>query len=115
MAMNVAALRSHLWFKVLAGLVLVIAVLALLLAVFPWDTLRGPVNRYVTKKTGREFQITRHLDVKLGRTTRVIMDGISFANPDWAQDRHLVTAQRAEVEVRLVPLLLHREIVLPSV
>jgi len=108
-------LRSSLWFKVLAGIVVVLLALVLLAVFFPWDLLRGPINRYVTDKTGREFAITRHLDVKLGRTTRVIMDGLEFANPDWAQDRHLVKADGAEVEVRLWPLISKREIVLPSI
>lgn len=108
-------LKSSLWFKVLAGIAVVLLALVLLAVFFPWDLLRGPINRYVTDKTGREFAITRHLDVKLGRTTRVIMDGLEFANPDWAQDRHLVKADGAEVEVRLWPLIAKREIVLPSI
>jgi len=108
-------LRSRPWFKVLAGIAVVLLALVLLAVFFPWDLLRGPINRYVSEKTGREFAITRHLDVKLGRTTRVIMDGLEFANPDWAQDRHLVKADAAEVEVRLWPLISKREIVLPSI
>ncbi len=114
MAAFALPIRSR-WARVLAIVALVLAALVLLVALFPWDLLRGPVNRFVTHKTGREFQITRHLDVKVGRTTRVIMDGVEFANPDWAQDRHLVKAERAEVEVRLWPLLSRREIVLPSI
>ncbi|WP_082522175.1 AsmA family protein [Ramlibacter sp. Leaf400] len=108
-------LHSRLWFKVLAGIALFLLALVLLVAFFPWDTLRGPINRYVSDKTGRHFEITRRLDVKVGRTTRVIMDGIEFANPDWAQDRHLVKAEGAEVEIRLWPLLSRREIVLPFI
>jgi hypothetical protein len=108
-------LRSRLWFKILAGFGLVLLALVLLVVFFPWDTLRGPINRYVSEKTGRHFEITRRLDVKVGRTTRVIMDGIEFANPDWARDRHLVKAEGAEVEVRLWPLISRREIVLPSI
>jgi uncharacterized protein involved in outer membrane biogenesis len=106
--------RRPLWLKILAGLVLLLAALVLLAAFFPWDLLRGPVNRYVSEKTGRHFEITRRLDVKLGRTTRVLADGIEFANPDWAQDRHLVKAQAAEVHVQLLPLL-KRRIELPLV
>ena len=108
-------LRARGWLKALAVLAAAIAALVLLLALFPWDLLRGPVNRYVSEKTGRHFAITRHLDVELGRTTRVLMDGVEFANPDWAQDPFLIKAERAEVAVRIVPLLLRREIVLPSV
>ena len=81
------------------------SLLALLLAFFPWDSLRGPLNRYVSDRTGRHFEITRQLDVKLGRTTRILADGIEFANPDWARDPHLVKAEAAEIHIELLPLL----------
>jgi uncharacterized protein involved in outer membrane biogenesis len=102
------------WAKLLVGLLVLVAVLALVVAFFPWDMLRGPVNRYVSNKTGRHFEITRKLDVKLGRTTRILADGIEFANPDWAKDPFLVKAQSGEIDVRLLPLL-HRRIELPMV
>ncbi len=94
-----------LWVKVLAGLAVLLAALALLLAFFPWDVLRGPLNRYVSERTGRHFEITRKLDVKLGRTTRILADGVEFANPDWAKDPYLVKAQAAEVDIHLLALL----------
>ncbi|AEG94192.1 AsmA family protein [Ramlibacter tataouinensis] len=97
--------RRSPWFKLLAAGLLLVAALALLLALFPWDWLRGPLNRYVSERTGRHFEITRRLDVDLGRTTRVIADGIVFANPEWARDPYLVKAEGAEVHVRLWPLL----------
>lgn len=81
------------------------AALALLLVFFPWDWLRGPLNRYVSERTGRHFEITRKLDVQLGRTVRVLADGIEFANPPWARDPHLVKAQAAQIDLRLWPLL----------
>ncbi|MEO8652990.1 MAG: hypothetical protein ABI409_02585, partial [Ramlibacter sp.] len=70
-----AAHGHRLWVKVLAAVLVVAALLALLLIYFPWDLLRGPLNRYVSDKTGRHFEITRRLDVKLGRTTRILADG----------------------------------------
>jgi AsmA family protein len=107
--------RSHpLWIKVLAAVVLLALALVLVAAFFPWDTLRGPLNRYVTDRTGRHFEITRRLDVKLGRVTRILADGIEFANPDWASDPQLVKAQGAEIDIELLPLL-RRHIVLPKV
>src|SRR3954447_7339516 len=107
--------RKHpLWVKVLAGLALLVVVLVLVAVFFPWDTLRGPLNRYVSEKTGRHFEITRKLDVKLGRTTRIFADGIEFANPEWAKDPYLVRAERAEVHIALLPLL-RRQVVLPRV
>lgn len=103
-----------LWMKWAGGVAAVLALLVLMVVLFPWDLLRGPLNRYVSDKTGRHFEITRKLDVKLGRTTRILADGIEFANPQWAQDRHLVTAQAAEIDIRLWPLLQGR-VVLPMV
>lgn len=105
---------SGLWLKLLVGLLVLLVALVLLAVFFPWDWLRGPINRYVTEKTGREFAITQRLDVKLGRTTRIYADGITFANPEWAVDRHLVKADSAEIHVRLLPLL-KRQIELPLV
>jgi uncharacterized protein involved in outer membrane biogenesis len=102
------------WRRLLLGVLAFLVLLAVVVAFFPWDLLRGPVNRYVSEKTGRRFEITRHLDVKLGRTATVLLDGIEFANPSWAQDPYLVRAEGAEIEVRLWPLL-RREVVLPSV
>ncbi len=117
--MDAAAARPSLhgrppWLKVVAGIAVVLALLALALAFFPWDLLRGPLNRYVTEQTGRHFEITRRLDVKLGGTTRIVADGLEFANPEWARNPMLVKAQGAEVQIELLPLL-RRRIVMPVV
>lgn len=85
-----------------------VLVLILVLVFFPWDVLRGPLNRYVSEQTGRKFEITRRLDVKLGRNTRILADGIEFANPSWARDPYLVQAEAAEIQIRLWPLLFGR-------
>ncbi len=100
-------------FVVGASLSALVLVLVLVVLFFPWNTLREPVNRYVSEKTGRKFEITRRLDVDLGwRTATVKLDGIEFANPSWARDPYLVKAERAEVELRLWPLL-RQTVVIP--
>ena len=52
----------------------VLGVLAALLVVgallFEWNWLRGPIERIVTWKTGRSFDIGGDLDVELGRSAR---------------------------------------------
>ncbi len=88
-----------------------LAVLALVLF-FPWDILRGPINRFVSDDLGRKFEITRRLDVDLqpwpwGVTT-VRADGLELANPEWATDAYLVNAKSAEFEIKLWPLFLGR-------
>jgi AsmA family protein len=102
------------WLKVLVGIAIVLVLLVLLVAFFPWDTLRGPLNRYVSDKMGRRFEITRHLDVKVGRTTRILADGIEVANPEWAHDPLLLKADGAEIDIELLPLL-RKHFVLPQI
>lgn len=108
------AAQGRRWTRV--GLAILLAVLALVLLVvfFPWDWLRGPLNRYVSERTGRTFEITRHLDLRLGRTITVVADGIVFANPGWAREPYLVQAEGAEIQLRLAPLL-DRRVVIPQV
>ena len=88
------------------------AALLLLLALFPWDALREPVNRYVSERTGRKFEITRRLDVDLGwRSAAVKLDGVEFANPSWAREPYLVRAEHAAFDIRLWPLLSGRVVI----
>lgn len=94
------------WLRLLIALAVLLVVLFLAVLFFPWNVLREPVNRYVSDKTGRKFEIVRRLDVRPGwRGATIEFDGIEFANPSWARDPYLVRAQRAEFEIRLWPLL----------
>ena len=88
-----------------AGIAALLVVLMLLLAFFPWDMLRQPINRYVSGQLGRRFEITQHLDVRLGRTTTVFADGVEIANPEWASKPLLLKAAAAEFDIHLWPLL----------
>lgn len=104
--MNISPTMKRTGTRVALALVIAIVVLVLVAIFFPWDVLRGPVNRYVSEKTGRKFEITRRLDVGLGlRGATVKLDGIEFANPEWARDPYLVRAERAEIDIRYWPLL----------
>lgn len=100
---------AMLWFAGIASVML--AALALLIF-FPWDSLRGPINRMVSEDLGRKFEITRRLDVDLQPwpwgTTTVRIDGLELANPEWAADSYLVKAKAAEFQIKLWPLFLGR-------
>lgn len=90
------------WLLAAAGLLLALMLLAVF---FPWDLLRGPINRYVSGELGRRFEITRQLGVSLGRTTTVRLDGVELANPEWASQPYLLKARSAEFDIKLWPLL----------
>jgi len=106
--------RPALWRKWLIGIGAVLLALVLILVFFPWDVLRGPINRHVSDQLGRRFEITQHLSVHLGRTITVRADGVEFANPDWASKPYLVKAQAAEFDIKLLPLLVGK-VVLPRI
>jgi AsmA family protein len=91
--------------RLITGLAAFLIALLVLIALFPWDLLRQPINRYVSDQLGRRFEITRHLDVRLGRTTTVTADGLEIANPEWARKELLLKATRAEFDIHVWPLL----------
>lgn len=90
------------WSTVLS--ILFVALISIVLF-FPWNVLREPVNRYVSDQLGRRFEITRRLDVKLGLTSTVQLEGVELANPKWAKEPYLLKAAAARFEVKLWPLI----------
>lgn len=102
--MNTLSFRSS-GFRWLAGMAALLVVIIICIAFFPWNVLREPINRYVSAQLGRRFEITQHLDVRLGRTTTVIADGIEIANPNWADKPLLLKATAAEFDIHVWPLL----------
>ena len=113
-SMNNSLFRSTTFRRWLAGLVALLVVLVLVVYFFPWDALRGPINRYVSAQLGRRFEITHHLSVKIGRTTTVRAEGVEIANPEWADDPYLLKATAAEFDIHLLPLLFGK-VVLPRI
>jgi AsmA family protein len=103
--MKNSLLHSLLFRKVLAVIGALLVILVLVIFFFPWDVLRGPVNRYVSAQLGRRFEITRHLAVDLGRTTTVRAEAVEIANPEWASEPYLLQASAAEFDIELLPLL----------
>jgi len=105
--------RSLKW---IAGALLAPIVLAaLLIAIFGWNWLRGPIERMTTERTGRALAINGDLTVTLGwPSPHIRAVAVSFANPPWAREKHMVVADAVDVTLHL-PQLLARNIVLPEV
>ncbi|MDB5870222.1 MAG: AsmA family protein [Polaromonas sp.] len=98
----------------LAGFTALLVVFMLVVWFFPWDALRGPINRYVSNQLGRRFEITQHLSVNLRLTTIVRAEGVEIANPEWARNPYLLKATAAEFEIKLLPLVFG-QVVLPRI
>lgn len=105
--------RSLKW---IAGALIAPIVLAVLfIAIFGWNWLRAPIERMTAQKTGRVLAINGELTVKFGWPwPRIHADAVTFANPAWATEKQMVTADTVEVTIDL-PQLLRQNIVFPEV
>jgi uncharacterized protein involved in outer membrane biogenesis len=98
------ALRVLMWFGiVLAALMLLYA---LILAFFDFNRLKGPVERLVHERTGRELAVNGNLDLTWGwPLPRVRVEEATFSNPGWAREEHMFSVEKAEVAISLPRLL----------
>ena len=95
-------------------LVFLVALVLLVIALWDWNWFKGPVERAVQAKTGREFHINGNLDVDLGRVVTVRGDGLTFANAEWSKQPQMASADRAEIDVRFWPLL-RGQVLIPEI
>jgi uncharacterized protein involved in outer membrane biogenesis len=83
-----------------------IAVVLLFLAFFEWNMLRGLLAGYLSSRTGREVHIDGDLDVDLGWSPIVTVNGIRVSNPEWVGDPDMAVVDRTRVQFRLLPLFI---------
>ncbi|MFN0315318.1 MAG: AsmA family protein [Burkholderiales bacterium] len=102
--------------KWIAGALLAPVVLGVVfVAIFGWNWLRGPMERMVMEKTGRALVIGGDIEVIYGWPSPRIHTGVvTFANPPWAKEKHMVSAGAAQFSIDL-PQLLRQNIVLTEV
>jgi hypothetical protein len=104
--------RLRRWPFVLGGVVIAIGVLA---AVWDWDWFRPLVAREASAALGRTVTL-QHFDLRLGRLTAVVADGVRIANPTgFAQDPPLAAVERLTVTIDTMELLRHRAVVVPDI
>ena len=103
-------------FKWIAGILVTLVVLAVLfIAIFGWNWLREPIERMTLDKTGRVLVIGGDITVKFGwPLPRIQGNTVSFANPAWAKEKQMVTAEEVEITVDAAQLL-RRTVVFPEV
>ena len=110
--------------KVLIGLggtlVVLVAALVLVVALFDWNQLKPTINERVSAAIGRPFAINGELTVQWRRPAdetgwrswvpwpRIAMEDVAIGNPDWAEDPRMATLRRAEFSLSPLPLLARR-------
>ncbi|MGP0015987.1 AsmA family protein [Pseudomonas sp.] len=109
-----------------ASLVLLLAVLVAVIALFDWNRVKPPINAKVSAILHRPFAINGDLSVRWQREAdeggwrawvpwpHLIAEDLTLGNPDWSKNPQMVTLKR--VELRLSPLpLLAQQVVIPRI
>jgi len=90
-------------------------VILLFLAFFDWNSLRNPLARAITRKTGLEATINGDLNVHpWSWTPSVTVHRLALVNPAWHARTPVFAAEAISVEIS-IPRLLLGQIVLPRV
>lgn len=95
----------------IATAVLVIVFIVL----FDWNWFKAPIERRVSAETGREFSIGGDLDVDLGRVTTIRASALRFGNAPWSQEAIMASADHAEMDVEVWPLIFQRSTRIPEI
>ena len=108
-----ALIRTLQW---TGGILLAPIVLATaFIALFGWNWLRGPLERMAVETTGRVLALRGDLTVTLAwPRPHLHANAVAFANPPWARQAQMFTADAVDITVDL-PQLLRRKLVFPEV
>ncbi len=91
-----------------ASAVVAVAAITAFFIAFDWNWLKSPIEKAVTRSTGRHFEIQGDLKGEWRLHPRFRMSQVRFANPDWAKNPLLLSADAVEIKIALLPLLKKR-------
>ena len=93
---------------ILTGLLaLVVAVVVAgvaVLSTMEFEELRGVIEAEAEKATGRKLTIAGDIDLEISLSPAIAVEDVRFANADWGSRPELISVQRLELEVALLPL-----------
>jgi len=105
--------------KVLFWSVLVLILIAavgifIFIKTFDLNTYKKYAENLVYQYTGRTLALNGDAGLKISLIPTVVLNDISLSNPQWAKQKDMIRAQKAEVSFAVLPLL-KKEIVIDSI
>jgi uncharacterized protein involved in outer membrane biogenesis len=93
-----------------AGALVVLVAVGVAIAIATVDPARfvAPLAARVKAATGRDLKVGGPVEITYSLQPRVVLHGVSFANAPWAKTPAMLTANRVEAEIALLPLLSRR-------
>ena len=103
-------MRVFLTILAIAGGLVLLVLLGVAIAVWTVDVNQfvAPVQHKVKEATGRDLTIGGGVKLALGLEPKLVLRDVHLSNAPWAKAKELLTAQRVEVDVALLPLLQRR-------
>ena len=80
------------------------ALVAVVIALFDWNWLRGPISSYLSSKLGRPVTINGNLRGEFSLKPRLTADYVTLANTPWSTDPMMARAQQVRVRVDVLSL-----------
>lgn len=98
------------WILIIAGVVGVLLVVAVvsawvLVSRYDFNELKPKASQAVMNATGRELTMEGDIELKVGLTPTLVVNGVSFQNAPWGSRPHMAAVKRLEVQVALIPLI----------
>ena len=96
--------RSLKWIAAVCSAALLLAAAGI--AMFGWNWLRAPIERLTLERTGRQLAIGGDLELSFeGWQAQLHARAVSFANPPWAKEAQMVSADAVDLALDLSQLL----------
>src|SRR3569832_997131 len=100
--------------RIITALAVLIGVVVLVVVLFDWNWLKGPIEHRVSSATGRSYVINGDLDVDLSLHPLVRVQGIVLGNAECGSAPEMLTMDDLAFRIDLVKLL-RGQVVLPEV
>ncbi len=92
--------------KILAGLFIVAIIgIAIVISTFDVNQYKGEITQAVIDATGRKLVIGGDIGFKISLIPTVVIEDIKFANASWGSKPEMLSLDKFEVQVSLMPLL----------
>ncbi len=88
--------------------ILFITTIYVILLSYDYNSIKPRITQAVKNSTGRELTLGGDIHVKIGLTPTLVVHDVTFENAAWGSQPEMVKIRRAEIKVRLFPLLSRR-------
>ena len=92
--------------KILAGVLIVVIIgISIAISMFDVNQYKGELTQVVEEATGRKLVIGGDIGFKISLIPTVVVNDVKFANASWGSKPDMLSLDKFEVQVSLMPLL----------